>query len=71
MDMQNITKITLAWELYEAGLLKTEIAKRLGVNRDTIRLWFKWVWEIRERESDCCGQKVNYFLLEEKGKFST
>lgn len=98
--MQNITKITLAWELYEAGLLKTEIAKRLGVNRDTIRLWFKeiqnnglscfldsylsakkgsrvkrqinpilkrWVWEIRERESDCCGQKINYFLLKEHG----
>ena len=98
--MQNITKITLAWELYEAGLLKTDIAKRLGVNRDTIRLWFKgiegqgldsyldcylrakkgsrlkrqidpilkrWIWEIRERESDCCGQKIRYFLLKEHG----
>lgn len=100
MDMQNITKITLAWELYEAGLLKTDIAKRLGVNRDTIRLWFKgierqgldsyldcylrakkgsrlkrqvnpvlkrWIWEIRAREADCCGQKIGYFLLKEHG----
>ena len=95
MDMQNITKITLAWELYEAGILKKDIASRLEVNRDTIRLWLKGVrehgflvfldhyqsakkgqrekrqvdpilkrrvWEIREREMDCCGQKIAYFL---------
>lgn len=41
MDMQNITKITLAWELHEAGVLKQDIAARLEVNRDTIRLWMK------------------------------
>lgn len=40
MDMQNITKITLAWELYEAGVPKQDIAARLEVDRDTIRLWF-------------------------------
>lgn len=39
MDMQNITKITLALELHEAGVLKQDIAARLEVNRDTIRLW--------------------------------
>lgn len=22
----------------------------------------KWIWEIREREYDCCGQKIQYFL---------
>lgn len=98
MDMQNITKITLAWELYEAGVLKKDIASRLEVNRDTIRLWLKGareygilvfldryqnakkgprekrqvdpilkrrVWEIREREMDCCGQKIAYFLKKE------
>ena len=27
----------------------------------------RWVWEIREREYDCCGQKIQYFLeLEHK-----
>ena len=27
----------------------------------------RWVWEIRERESDCCGQKILYFLEKEHG----
>ena len=98
MDMQNITKITLAGELSEQGLLQGAIAKRLEVNRDTIRLWLKgireyglvsfldrytnakkgerkrrqvdpvmkrWVWDIREREMDCCGEKIRYFLQKE------
>lgn len=26
-----------------------------------------WVWEIREREADCCGQKILYFLKKEHG----
>jgi len=98
MDMQNITKITLAWELYEAGVAKVHIAQRLSINRDTIRLWIqgieqagliayldtyvrakkgsrikrqvdpilkRWVWNIREREMDCCGQKIRYFLEKE------
>ena len=43
MDMQNITKITLAWELYEVGVLKQNIAARLDVNRDTIRLWIQGI----------------------------
>ena len=96
--MQNITKITLAWELYEAGVAKVHIAQRLSINRDTIRLWIqgieqagliayldtyvrakkgsrikrqvdpilkRWVWNIREREMDCCGQKIRYFLEKE------
>lgn len=98
MDMQNITKITLAWELHEAGVLQRDIAARLEVNRDTIRLWIggiqahgllpflehylkakkgprmrrqvdpvlkRWIWELRDREMDCCGQKIQYFLKEE------
>jgi len=43
MDMQNITKITLAWELYGAGVLKQDIAARLELNRDTIRLWIQGI----------------------------
>lgn len=96
--MKNITKITLAWELSGAGVLKKDIAQRLEVNRDTIRLWIKgieqdglldyldsyttakkgprrgrqidpilkrWVWDLRDREADCCGQKIQYFLRDE------
>ena len=95
MDMQNITKITLAWELHEQGMMQKEIAAQLEVNRDTLRLWFRdverygllpfldrytrakkgpragrqidpvlkrYVWEIREREMDCCGEKIQYYL---------
>ncbi len=95
MDMQNITKITLAWELHTAGVMQKDIAAQLEVNRDTLRLWFtgveeygvlpfldryanakkgprirrqvdpilkRWIWEIREREMDCCGEKIQYYL---------
>lgn len=100
MDVLNKTKIILCNELLDAGILKTHIADRLEVNRDTVRLWSKginelgllgyldkyltakkgprikrqvdpilkrWVWEIREREMDCCGQKILYFLEKEHG----
>lgn len=26
-----------------------------------------WIWQIREREHDCCGQKIAYFLEHEHG----
>ena len=100
MDMSNLTLITLAWELYQQGVPKSRIAKRLGKNRETIHVWLKgieaegllpfleryqqakkgprtgrqvdplvkrWVWELREREAQCCGQKITYFLEREHG----
>ncbi|MFC1959062.1 transposase, partial [Chloroflexota bacterium] len=100
MDMTNETLIVLCWELYEQGMPKTRIARRLGKHRETIHLWIKVikgagligfpdkykqakkgerkkrqvepivkrrVWEIREREYDCCGQKIQYFLKKEHG----
>jgi len=100
MDMSNLTLITLAWELYQQGMPKSRIAKRLGKNRETIHLWLKgieaegllpflehyqqakkgprterqtdplvkrWVWELRGREEQCCGQKIVYFLEREHG----
>ncbi len=27
----------------------------------------RWVWALREREADCCGQKIAYFLERERG----
>jgi transposase len=100
MDMQNSTLITLCWELYEQGMAKVHIAKKLGKHRETIRYWIRGVeqagliafldmyeqakkgerkrrqidpvvkrlvWKIREREFDCCGQKIQYFLELEYG----
>lgn len=99
MDMQNITKITLAWELHEQGVMQKDIAAQLNINRDTLRLWFqgvaqygllpflhrytkakkgpragrqinpvvkRYVWDIREREMDCCGEKIQYYLQRDR-----
>lgn len=95
MDMHNITKITLAWELHEQGVTQKNIAAQLHIHRDTLRVWFggimqygllpfldqylnakkgprkgrqidpmvkRYVWEIRELEMDCCGEKIQYYL---------
>lgn len=98
--MQNISLITLAWELYCHNVPQLKIATDLHKNRDTIRLWIqgikrhglmkfldlyvqakkgcrmprkadmlvkRHIWNIREREMDCCGQKIQYFLEKEYG----
>ena len=100
MEMEKATEIVLAQELFEQGLSKSAIARRLGRDRETIRLWLRgveqhgqkafvdkntaackvprpsrqvdalvklWIWQIREREHDCCGQKIAYFLQKEHG----
>jgi len=99
MDMNNLTLITLAWELHEQGVPKIHIAQKLGKHRETIILWIqgietygllgfldryekakkvprihrqvdpilkRWIWEIREREADCCGEKIQYYLEKER-----
>lgn len=100
--MNNLTKITLAWELFEQAVPKSHIANKLEVHRETVHEWIqgiqhhpqgltgfldtyanakkgkrlkrqvdpflkRWVWTIREREYDCCGQKIQYFLQKEYG----
>ena len=39
MDMQQRTKIVLAWELHEQGISNSQIARRLETNRETINRW--------------------------------
>lgn len=100
MDMEKATEIVLAQELAAKGLSQSAIARHLGRNRETIRLWLRgveqhgaktfvdhqarackgprprrqvdaltkrWIWQIREREQGCCGQKIAYFLEREHG----
>ena len=39
MEVDQITKITLAWGLFENGIPKSHIADRLDVHRETVHLW--------------------------------
>jgi transposase len=41
MDVEKQTEIVLAWELYEQGLSKSAIARRLSLHRETIIEWLK------------------------------
>lgn len=49
MDMQQLTKISLAWELYQSGIPLTHIASDLSVHRETVGIWIR---EIQRREDN-------------------
>jgi len=56
----------------EQGLMKyltsyEQAKKGPRLKRQTDGLIKKWVFDIREREMDCCGEKIQYFLEKEKG----
>lgn len=46
MDMNQLTKITIAWELFESGTPKLHIARKLGLHRETVHLWIKTIKEL-------------------------
>jgi transposase len=46
VDVQKQTEIVLAWELYEQGLSKSAIARRLDRHRDTIIEWLKSIEQV-------------------------
>lgn len=43
MNVKQITKIVLAWELFEEGLPKSHIAKQVGVHRETVGIWISGI----------------------------
>lgn len=50
MGMENITKISLAWELHQEGVPQTHIAKRVGVHRITVYRWLKGIEQVGDLE---------------------
>jgi len=46
MEVNQITKITLCQELFEAGVPKTHIAEKLLLNRETVHIWIKSIGEL-------------------------
>src|SRR3989344_1364458 len=45
MDMKQLTKIMLAWELAEEGILRLHIAERLEIGRATLYRWLDGIAE--------------------------
>ncbi len=64
--MNQLTKITLAWELYEQQVPKTHIAQQLEIHRETVGLW------IKEIENDPLGLTgfIDNYLSAKKGERS-
>ena len=46
MEVNQLTKITLAGELFEQAVPKAHIANQLGVNRETVHVWIKGIQEL-------------------------
>ena len=46
MEVNQLTKITLAWELFEQAVPKAHIANQLAVARETIHIWIKSIQEL-------------------------
>lgn len=71
-------RLDVHWEtigLWISGIRKFGLSEYLDrydkakkgprVKRQVDPILKRWVWEIREREQDCCGQKILYFLERE------
>ena len=52
MEMDQKTKIMLAWELHEQDISNSQIAKRLEVNRETVN---RWISAIRGQDQGLLG----------------
>jgi len=100
MGVNQITKITLAWELFENGIPRNHIASQIGIHRETVGIWIDrisnhylglagflddylsckkgirakrkldpliktWIWDLRDENKECCGQKIRKYLFDE------
>lgn len=63
MDVLNITKITLAWELFQQGIPQLHIAQQLHVDRVTIYRWVSGVQKTGDLELF-----LDHYLSAKKGR---
>lgn len=63
MDVLNITKISLCWELAQQGVPQTHIAKQLGVDRVTVYRWLLGIQKTGELELF-----IDHYLTCKKGE---
>lgn len=64
MEMNQITKITLAWELYQEQVPKMHVAQRLAVHRETVGLWIEGI----EKDPQGLTGFIDNYLSAKKGK---
>lgn len=46
MEVNQLTKITLAWEIFVEGVPKAHIANQLAITRETVHIWIKGIQEL-------------------------
>ncbi len=63
MDVQQLTKITLTWELFQQGVPQTHIAKRVGVDRVTVYRWVSGIKQAGNLEAF-----IDQYLAAKKGE---
>lgn len=61
-EVNQLTKITIAWELFEQDIPKSHIASKLEVTRETVHIWIKGIQEVG------LIQFLEDYVLAKKGK---
>lgn len=45
-EVNQLTKITIAWELFESGVPKSHISRQIEVTRETVHIWIKAIQKV-------------------------
>jgi transposase len=59
MEMKQLTKIAMCWELFEENVPKGHIAERIGVHRETVREWIVGIAQHPQGLSGFLEQYIN------------
>lgn len=46
MEVNQLTKITIAWELFEKGIPKSHISRQIQVSRETVHIWINGIQKV-------------------------